>query len=204
MDEQSGFNLLQAAVFEGEYDIVSKAAGLLDNFVKEMELTKTGNNAKNFPGKTAVDILSLMERKELNHYHIEEFYEECAKDNSRLTKLQWATCIDDAELAVECVVNVNVDINARASDNESIALLWASRSSSSQFIETLIDLGADVNAQREERTFLMSQWLYKAPLMLAADWNNYMAACLLLRHAAGVNVQNSSGSTPLHLSVGKN
>ena len=63
MDEQSGFNLLQAAVFEGECHIVLKAAGLLDNFVKEMELTKTGNNAKNFPGKTAVDILSLIRRK---------------------------------------------------------------------------------------------------------------------------------------------
>ena len=69
MDEQSGFNLLQAAVFEGEYDIVSKAAGLLDNFVKEMELTETGNNAKNFPGKTAVAILSLMEREEPNYYY---------------------------------------------------------------------------------------------------------------------------------------
>ena len=68
MDEQSGFNLLQAAVFEGEYDIVSKAAGLLDNFVKEMELTKTGNNAKNFPGKTAVDILSLTEREKRKQY----------------------------------------------------------------------------------------------------------------------------------------
>ena len=205
MDEQSGFNLLQAAVFEGEYDIVSKAAGLLDNFVKEMELTKTGNNAKNFPGKTAVDILSLMERKELNHYHIEEFYEECAEDNSRLTQLQWATCIDDAELAVERVLNDNVDINARASDNESTALLWASRSSSSQFIETLIDLGADVNAQRGKSTFLMlpfDERNYKAPLMLAVNWNNYMAACLLLRHGAGV--QKSSGSTPLHLSVVKN
>ena len=196
MDEQSGFNLLQAAVFEGEYDIVSKAAGLLDNFVKEMELTKTGNNAKNFPGKTAVDILSLMERKELNHYYIKKLYKECAKDNSRLAELQWSKCNDDVEQAVELVLKDGVDINASGSDNDWPALLQASRSSSSQFIETLIDLGADVNARRKRRK--------ETPLILTADCNNFMAACLLLRHGAGVNVQNSSGSTPLHLSVKKN
>ena len=75
-------------------------------------------------------------------------------------------------------------------------MLQASRSSSSQYIETLIDLGADVNAQRRESK--------ETPLMLAADCNNYMAASLLLRHGAGVNVQDSFGSTPLHLSVKKN
>ena len=63
MDEQSGFNLLQAAVFEGKYNIVLKASGLFDNFVEEMELTKTGKNAKEFIGKTAVDFLSLRKRK---------------------------------------------------------------------------------------------------------------------------------------------
>ena len=40
--------------------------------------------------------------------------------------------------------------------------------------------------------------------MLAADCNNYMAASLLLRHGASVNVQGSFGSTPLHMSVKKN
>ena len=74
--------------------------------------------------------------------------------------------------------------------------MQASRSSSSQYIETLIDLGADVNAQRRERK--------ETPLILAADCNNYMAASLLLRHGAGVNVQDGFGSTPLHLSVKKN
>ena len=46
MDEQSGFNLLQAAVFEEKYNIVLEATGLFNNFVEEMELTKTGKNAK--------------------------------------------------------------------------------------------------------------------------------------------------------------
>ena len=59
MHEQSGFNLLQAAIFEEKYNIVSEASGLFDNFVEAMELTKTGKNAKEFIGKTAVDFLSL-------------------------------------------------------------------------------------------------------------------------------------------------
>ena len=47
MDEQSGFNLLQAAVFEGKYDIVLKASGLFYNFVEEMDLQKREKTRKN-------------------------------------------------------------------------------------------------------------------------------------------------------------
>ena len=190
MDEQSGFNLLQAAVLDGEYNIVLNAHGLLENFVEEMELVKTEGNAKHFPGKTAVDILSLKKIRKPSHDSIEILYNEWAKDNSSLTELQWATCHDDAEQAVELVLNDGVDINAPGSDNDYTALLQASRSSSSQFIETLIVLGADVNAQRKERK--------ETPLILAADWNNYMAAYLLVRHGADVSVQNDDGRTPLH------
>ena len=197
MDKQSGFNLLQAAVLDGEYNIVLNAHGLLDNFLEEMELVTTGNNAKEFPGKTAVDILSLIKRRKPSHNRIERLYNEWAKDDSRLTELQWTTCNDDAELAVEFVLQYDcVDINAPGSNSDWTALLWASRSSSSQSIETLIDLGADVNAQRKERK--------ETPLILAADWNNYMAASLLVRHGADVNVQISNGFTALHLSVKKN
>ena len=193
MDKQSGFNLLQAAVLDGEYNIVRNAHGLLDDIIEEMELVTTGNNAKYFPGKTAVDILSLIKLRTPSHDRIERLYKEWAKDNSRPTELQWGTCNDDAEQAVEFVLNDGVDINARGSDNDWTALLKASRSSSSQFIETLIDLGADVNAQREDNKF--------SPLILAADWNNYMAACLFVKRGTDVNVQNSNGFTPLHLSL---
>ena len=58
MDQESGFNLIQAAVFKGKYDIVLKAHGLLDNFVEEIEFLKTANKPKCFQEKTAVDILS--------------------------------------------------------------------------------------------------------------------------------------------------
>ena len=179
MDEQSGFNLLQAAVFEGKYNLVLEASGLFDNFVEEMELTETGNNAKEFIGKTAVDFLSLRKKRNPFHVDIERIYEKLVEDNSRLTEKQWGTCDNDVEQVVEHVLNDGVDINASGSVNDWTALLQASRSSSSTFIETLIDLGADVNAQRRESK--------ETPLLLAADWNNYMAASLIVRHGADVN-----------------
>ena len=101
MDEESGFNLLQAAVFEGKYNIVLKASGVFDNFVEEMELTKTGKNAKEFIGKTAVDFLSLKKRTDPFHVDIERIYQKLVEDHSRLTELQWGTCNDDAEQAIE-------------------------------------------------------------------------------------------------------
>ena len=193
MDEQSGFNLLQAAVFEGEYSIVLNAHGLLENFVREMELVTTGNNAKVFPGKTAGDILSLKKIRKPNHDSIEKLYNEWAEENRRLTELQWATCNDDAEQAVELVLNDGVDINAPASHNDYTALLQASRSSSIQFIETLLDLGANVDIQRRESK--------ATPVLSATKWNNYLAARLFLRYGTKVNVQVNDGKTPLHWAV---
>ena len=104
-----------------------EASGLFDNFLEEMKLTRTEKNAKRFPGKTAVDILSFSYHP--HNHDIKRIYEKLAEDNSRLTE-----CNDDAELAVERVLNDGVDINARASDNDYTVLLQASRSSSSQYI----------------------------------------------------------------------
>ena len=195
MDKQSGFNLLQAAVLAGNYEIILKASGLLDNFVNEMENRETGDNSEVF----AFDMLPRLRTSKRYHvvpnHAIKTLYEECAENNRRLNELQWGTCIDDAEQAVELVLNDGVDVNASGSDNDYTVLLHASRSSSRQFIETLIDLGADVNAQRRESK--------ETPLMLAADWNNYMAASLLVKHGTEVNVQDRYGLTALHLSVKK-
>ena len=121
--------MLQAAVLEGKYDIVLEASGLFNNFVEEMELTKTGKNAKEFIGKTAVDFLSLRKRTNPFHVDIERIYEKLSEDKSGMTELQWGTCNDDAEHSVELVVNNGVDINASGSDNDYTALLQASRSS---------------------------------------------------------------------------
>ena len=51
MDKQSGFNLLQAAVLDGKYNIVLNAHGLLGNFVDEMELVTTGITLNIFQGR---------------------------------------------------------------------------------------------------------------------------------------------------------
>ena len=83
MDEQSGFNLLQPAVFEEKYNIVLKAGGLFDNFVQEME----GNNAKKFSGKTAVDLLSLRKRTNPFNVDIKRIYEKLAENKNGLTEL---------------------------------------------------------------------------------------------------------------------
>ena len=195
MDKLSGFNLLHAAVFEGQYDIVLKAHGLLECFVEVMELEKTGNNAKVFPRKSGVEILSLIRGRELSHYRIERLYKERATNNRRLTGMRCLPCNNDAEQSIELVLNYGLKINAPESDNDCSPLLQASRSSSSQFVKTLIDLGTEVNAQ--------SRHSKETPLSLATFWNNYMALRLLLKHGADVNVQDSTGFTSLHYSVKK-
>ena len=189
MDRRSGFNLLQAAVFEGQYNTVFKAHALLDNYVKEMNFEKTGSNAQCFPGKTAVNILASLDKKEKGHADIEKLYKEGVEKQNSLAELHLCECNDDAEQAVELVLTEGVDINIPAKSNRT-PLLWASLSSSSQFIKTLIDLGADVNVQRTDDKV--------GPLVLAVYCNNYMATRVLLEYGADVNIQNQAGDAPLH------
>ena len=192
MDRESGFNLLQAAVFEGKYSTVFKAHGLLGNFVNEMNFGKTGSNAKCFPGKTAVDILTSLDKKQKGHAAIEELYKDVVEIYNSLTELHLCCCNDDVEKAVELVLNEGIDINIPAQSNRT-PLLRASLSSSSQFIKTLVDLGAQVNVQRTDDKV--------APLGLAADWDNYMATRILLQHGAYANIQDKTGWIPLHNSA---
>ena len=189
VDRRSGFNLLQAAVFEGKYDTVLKAHGLLGNFVKEMNFEKTGSNAKCFPGKTAVDILASLEKKGTGHADIEELHRVLVERYNSLTKLHVCHWNGDMEKAVELVLTEGVDINIPAQSNRT-PLLWASPSSSSQFIMTLIDLGAVVNVQRTDDKV--------APLVLSAEWNNYMASRVLMEYGADADIQNQAGDAPLH------
>ena len=192
VDRRTGFNLLQAAVFEGDYNIVLKAHALLDNYVKEMNFETTSSDAKLFPGKTAVDILLSLDTKKRGHDDIYKLYQEDAKKYSTMTELHRCVRSDDAEKAIELVVNDGVDINIPALCNRT-PLLWVSASSSSMLIKTLIDLGADVNAQRTDDKV--------APLRLAASWNNYMATRLLLEHGADKEIEATDGKSPLHESV---
>ncbi|KAK2561313.1 Serine/threonine-protein kinase TNNI3K [Acropora cervicornis] len=62
-DEHSGFNLLQAAVLEGDDDTFTKASVHLENFLEEMNCRRTGEKASIYPGKSAGNILSVRKRK---------------------------------------------------------------------------------------------------------------------------------------------
>lgn len=192
VDSDSGFNLLQAAVFEGNYSTVFKAHGLLGNFVNEMNFRKTGSNAKCFPGKTAVDILTSLDKKREGHADIEKLYKDMVEIYNSLADLHLCHRNDDAEKAVELVLNEGIGINIPAQSNRT-PLLVACLSSSSQFIKTLVDLGADVNVQRTDDKL--------APLGLAADWDNYMATRIFLLYGADANIEDTTGDTPLHNSA---
>ena len=170
--------MLTAAVFEGNFRIASKALVLLENFVKEMNLS------------AAADILANLETKRRDHYEIGQLYREMVYKVNTLTELHRCKWGNDSEKAVELVLNDGLDINTPALHNRT-PLLWASLSSSGEFIETLIDLGADVDAQRTDDKV--------TPLILAACWNNYMATHVLLERGGNalINTQKDIGRLPL-------
>ena len=192
VDRRSGFNLLQAAVLEADYSTVSKASALLDGFMKEMNAETTANDANAFSGKSAAEILSSLERRQPGHGNIDKLYQGMVEKVKTLSQLHWCANSEDAEKVIELVLHDGIDINIPAKSN-STPLLWASQSSSSTFIQTLIDLGADINAQRTDDK--------AASLLLATSCNNYMATRLLVEHGADANVEETDGCTPLLWSV---
>ena len=194
VDARSGFNRFQAAVFHGDYDTLCKTDTYLRNFVQEMNFKKTGSQAKAFPGKTALEILLALQDKGEGNVKIEELYKGCVEKFDTLTELHFCQDNNDVEKAVEIVLNEGVDINIPGKSNRT-PLLWASPSASVEFIKTLIDLGADVNAQRTDDKV--------APLYLAAAWNNYVAVDILLKHGADVGHLNTSKTAGLHACAGK-
>ena len=180
VDTRSGFNMLTAAVFEGNYDVVSKASVPLDNLQIQMGIS------------AVADTLANLETKRSGHYKIESLYRKTVDKVNTLSELHQCKRGNDAEKAVELVLNDGLDINTPALCNRT-PLLWASLSSSGEFIETLIDLGADVNAQRTDDKV--------TPLILSASWNNFMAVYLLLDHEADSNIARADGNSPLHIAV---
>ena len=180
VDTRSGFNMLTAAVFEGNYNVVSKASVPLDNLQIQMGIS------------ALADTLANLEIKRSGHYKIESLYRKTVDKVNTLSELHQCKRGNDAEKAVELVLNDGLDINTPALCNRT-PLLWASLSSSGEFIETLIDLGADVNAQRTDDKV--------TPLILSASWNNFMAVYLLLDHEADSNIARADGNSPLHIAV---
>ena len=180
VDTRSGFNMLTAAVIEGNCDVVFKAHVLLSHLKIPMGLS------------AVADTLANVETKRPDHHKIEKIYRATVDKVKTLSELHKCRCGNDAEKAVELVLNDGLDINTPALCNRT-PLLWASLSSSGEFIETLIDLGANVNAQRTYDKV--------TPLLLSANWNNFMAVYLLLDHGADANIARADACTPLHLAV---
>ena len=193
LDKRSGLNLLQAAVFQGDYDTVFKASSLLDisRFLTEMNLKTWEEGDTVFHGKSAIDFLSSLDEKRKDHAKIEKLYLADVDKDLTLTDLHR---INDGEQAVELVLNNTMDIDTPGLCNRT-PLLMASLSSSSALIETLIDLGADVNAQRTDDKV--------TPLHLASSWNHYMAVRLLIENGADANIACDGGSSPLHIAASK-
>ena len=121
-----------------------------------------------------------------------KLYEDFVEMTDTLTKLHLCQDNSDVEKAVEIVLNEGVDINIPGKSNRT-PLMWASPSASGEFIETLIDLGADVNAQRTDDKI--------APLHLAVYGNNHVAIDILLMKGANVDIQDADGLTPLYMAV---
>ena len=182
VDTRSGFNMLTAAVFEGNYNVVSEAFLLLDNLETQTRIS------------AVADTLANLETKRSSHHKIESLYRKTVDKVNTLSELHRCEDGNDAEKAVELVLNDGLDINTPALCNRT-PLLWASVSSSGEFIETLIDLGANVNAQRTDDK--------ATPLILSANWNNFMAVNLLLDNGADANTVAAVGYTPLHMAVMK-
>ena len=172
--------MLTAAVVEGNYDFFFKAHGQLSS----LEIITAATT----------DTLANLETKRPGHHKIERFNRESVDIVNSLSELHQCKCGNDAEKAIELVLNDGLDINTPALCNRT-PLLWASLSSSGEFIETLIDLGANVNAQRTDDKV--------TPLFLSANWNNFMTVNLLLDHGADADTAVADGYTPLHRAVMK-
>ena len=189
VDTRSGFNRLQAAVFQGDCGTFFRIISLLANYLQDMNLQKTGSHAKVFPSKTALEILLALQDKGEGNVKIEELYQEEVEKRHTLTELHLCKDNNDVEKAVEIVLNEGVDINIPGKSNRT-PLLWASLSASGEFIKTLIDLGADLNVHRTDDKV--------SPLCLAAGWKNYMAVDILLKHGADVGHLNISETVGLY------
>ena len=190
-EKSSGFNLLQAASYAGDYDLVLElqCAYLDTDWMKEFHLESTLNDAKVSPGKTAYEIASSHpsdKRKRLVNL-FDEFEEKFAS----LSDLHKCASKCDAEAVVELVLENDHLVDTPAIGNRT-PLLWASSTSSSDVIRALVDLGANVNALRDDNC---------TPLSQAVNWNNYMVVKVLLENNANVNYTTSNDHTALHMSV---
>ncbi|XP_015765568.1 PREDICTED: D-inositol 3-phosphate glycosyltransferase-like [Acropora digitifera] len=211
-DEHSGFNVLQAAVLEGDYDTVTKASVHLENFLEEINCRKTGEKASILPGKSAADIFSVRTRtiwrtkRKFVKVSTESFetkkafqiYTDFIETERKLTKLHSCAKGNDVEMAIELVLNDGMDVNVAEKRNIT-PLVWASPAASSLSIKTMIDLGADVNAQTFQERFC--GFSSGTALRSAIHGNNANVVKVLLADKADANIADLEGNTVLHSST---
>ena len=75
VDTRSGFNMLTAAVFEGNYNVVSEAFVLLDNLETQMGIS------------AVADTLANLETRRSDHHKIESLYRETVDKVNTLSEL---------------------------------------------------------------------------------------------------------------------
>ena len=80
-------------------------------------------------------------------------------------------------------------------DNIDMRLFEACKTGTPQEISELIEQGAAVNVQTQNKT---------TPLMTAAQYNSFEAVKILLDNHADVNAKNKTGNTALHFAAGYN
>ncbi|XP_074623327.1 uncharacterized protein LOC141881446 [Acropora palmata] len=199
-DEHSGFNLLQAAVLKGDVDTIEKVSNHLENFVEEINCRKTGEKASILPGKSAAEILAASKWREKSHSLIGTIYENFVETDVTLTELHSCAKRNDVEMAIELVLNDGMDVNVFAKRNIT-PLVWASPAASSLSIKTLIDLGADVNAQTFQETY--SGFCSGTALRCAIHDNNAAVVKVLLENKVDANIADQQGNTVLHSSTSK-
>ena len=186
---------------EGDDDTVTKASVHLESFVEEMNCRTTGGKASIFPGKSAADILSAVKGRKESHSLIAKIYEEFVETENTLTKLHSCAKRSDIEMAIELVLNDGIDVNVRAKRNIT-PLLWASPVASSLSIKTLIDLGADVNAQTAQAFLFSRVWFWGVTALRSAiHGNNAAVVKVLLANNADADVRDCRGNALLHIST---
>ncbi|XP_068739424.1 ankyrin-1-like isoform X2 [Montipora capricornis] len=172
-DSHSGFKELQTVVLQVDDDIVCQASTVLDYFVEEMKWIT----------------ISIILSENPRHPRIEKLYKTLVDIDETINELHLCAKSGDVEKVIELVLNDGMDVNVAAKNNIT-PLLWASTMSSGVLIKTLIDLGADVNAQTAPGK--------QGPLLFAVSNNNYVVARFLLEHGAEANIQAKNGEAPLH------
>ena len=185
---------------EGDYNTITKASVHLENFAEEMNCRTTGEKASIFPGKSAAGILLAVKWEMESYYLISKICKELVETEKTLTRLHSCAKQNDLEMAIELVLNDGIDINVAAKRNIT-PLVWASPAASGLSIKTLIDLGADVNAQTfQESTF---SFCSGTALRFAIHGNNAAVVKVLLANNADANIFDQQGNTVLHLSIFK-